>query len=88
MGTREQWLSERYSPGRHEDEVRADLGALRAACDSLSDTCQLALVDATWLPDDELMSARFAGTRSAVVAAHELAGTGFDRLSRVVEIGP
>ena len=80
----EQWLSERYSPGLGEDAARAQFDALRAACALLATSVDLDLVDATWLPDDELLTARFAGTRSGVVAAHELAGATFDRLTRAV----
>ena len=85
-GESEQWLAERYAPGFGEDSARALFDALRAACSQLVGTADLQLVDATWLPDDELLTARFVGTRSGVVAAHELAGASFDRLTRAVDL--
>jgi hypothetical protein len=35
-----------------------------------------------------MLTARFAGTRVAVVAAHEVAGCRFDRLTRAIELHP
>jgi hypothetical protein len=40
------------------------------------------------MPEDEILSARFAGTRAGVVAAHEIAGATFDRLTRVIALDP
>ena len=82
----EQWLAERYWPGLTASLAEATLDALRTACAQISATSTLDLVDGSWLPEDEILTARFAGTRASVVAAHELAGATFDRLTRVIEI--
>jgi hypothetical protein len=84
----EQWLAERYWPGLTEDLAESTLDALRSACAELSATSALDLVDGRWMPEDEILSARFAGTRAGVVAAHEIAGASFDRLTRVIELDP
>ena len=83
---REQWLAERYWPGLNESLAESTLDALRAACAELSAMTALDLVDGSWMPEDEMLSARFAGTRAGVVAAHEMAGATFDRLTRVIEL--
>jgi hypothetical protein len=85
---REQWLAERYWPGLTERLAESTLDALRTACAELSVTSSLDLVDGRWMPEDEILSARFAGTRAGVVAAHEMAGAAFDRLTRVIELDP
>ena len=84
----QQWLAERYWPGLTEGLAKSTLHALRAACEQLSVTSALDLTDGYWMPEDEILSARFAGTRAGVVAAHELAGATFDRLARLIELDP
>lgn len=83
---REQWLSERYWPGLTAGLAESTLNALRVACDQLNVSSTLDLIDGSWLPEDEVLTARFAGTRAGVVAAHEIAGVSFDRLTRVIDL--
>lgn len=84
----EQWLVERYSPGHAEQAIRADLDDLLEACRTLAGSVDIELIDATWLPDDELVTALFTGTKSAVIALYELTGLGIDRLTRAIEMRP
>lgn len=84
----EQWLSERYWPGLTAGLAESTLDALRVACVQLSASSTLDLLDGSWLPEDEVLTARFAGSRAGVVAAHEIAGATFDRLTRVIDLDP
>lgn len=75
-----------YRPGLTEFEARASVEALRAACATLGPDIAIDVLDGTWLPTDESLTIRFRGTRSAVVAAHELARVGLDRLTSAVVV--
>ncbi len=82
----ELWVVEVYRPGLTEVEARSSVEALRAACATLGPDIDIDLLDGTWLPTDESLTIRFRGSRAAIVATHELARVGLDRLTSAVAL--
>jgi hypothetical protein len=80
------WVAELYRPGLTEGEACASVEALRTACATLGPAIAIDLLDGTWLPSDESLTTRFRGSRAAVVAAHQLARVGLDRLTNAVAV--
>jgi hypothetical protein len=80
------WVAEWFRPGLDSDSARRAVEALRSSCDSLGPETDVRMLDCSWLPDDETLTARFRGDRSGVVTACERADVPFDRLSHAVDI--
>lgn len=80
------WVTERFWPGCTNAEALAACDALRRCCAAIAPETTVTFLGATYFPEDETLAARFGGSRSAVVAVHELARTPFDRLSCGVEM--
>jgi hypothetical protein len=88
-GSRDEcWVAERFWPGVTERDARLACAALRVGCERLTDDARVRVVASTYFPDDETVVVRFEGTRSAVVAVHELARCRYDRLTRAVDVDP
>jgi hypothetical protein len=82
-----QLMVERFWPGATADAVRSTVTRLQRTChDMAHDGIPLRYLGATFVPIDESLSCRFAGTAQAVRAAYELAGTTFDRLVEIEEM--
>lgn len=83
-----QLMVERFWPGATSDAVRESVTQLQTKCHELaSDGIPIRYLGATFVPTDESLSCRFDGTAQAVRAAYELAGTTFDRLVAIHELG-
>jgi hypothetical protein len=82
-----QLMVERFWPGATSDAVRQIVSELQRRCQEMAhDGIPVRYLGATFVPTDESLSCRFAGTTQAVRAAYALAGTTFDRLVEIHEL--
>ena len=80
-------MVERLWPGATHAAVRVATDQLQSSCRQLAaDGIPVRYLGATYVPDDESLSCRFAGTAQAVRAVHQLAGVPFDRLLVIHEL--
>lgn len=76
-----EFVAERFWPGATEIAAREAMELLRSASERLAATgIPIRYLGGTFIPGDEALSCRFAGTAQAVQTVHELAGVPFDRL--------
>jgi len=80
------FLVERFWPNSNQQMAFIATERLQAGCARLRAAgVEVRWLGATYVPTDEALSSRFAGTVQAIRAVHEITGERFDRILPMVE---
>ena len=80
------FLVERFWPNSNQQMALVATERLQAGCAQLRAAgVEVRWLGATYVPTDEALSSRFAGTMQAIRAVHEITGERFDRILPMIE---